>query len=50
MAQTSITHKQWRTFETREEFVASTGTQDTDSSGYELSDLDDIDFFRKNPQ
>ena len=32
------------TFEMREEVLSSVGAQDTDTSGYELSDLEDIEF------
>ena len=34
----------------REEVLASSGAQDVDSSGYELSDLEDIELFWENPQ
>ena len=33
----------------REEVLSSVGAQDTDTRGYELSDLDDIDFGWKDP-
>ena len=39
-----ITPNQQRTFELREEVLSSVGAQDTDTSGYELSDLDAIEF------
>ena len=37
-----ITPNQQGTFEMREEVLSSVGAQDTDTSGYELSDLEDI--------
>ena len=39
-----ITPNQQGTFERREEVLSSVGAQDTDTSGYELSDLEDIEF------
>ena len=39
-----ITPNQQGTFEMREEVLSSVGAQDTDTSGYELSDLEDIEF------
>ena len=33
----------------REEVLSSVGAQDTDRSGYELSDLEDIEFSWENP-
>ena len=39
-----ITPNQQGTFEMREEVFSSVGAQDTDTSGYELSDLEDIEF------
>ena len=39
-----ITPNQQRTFEMREEVLSSVGAQDTDTSGYELCDLEDIEF------
>ena len=33
----------------REEVLSSVGAQDTDTSGYELSDLEDIDFSWEDP-
>ena len=38
-----ITPNQQGTFEMREEVLSSVGAQDTDTSGYELSDLEDIE-------
>ena len=38
------------TFEMREDFLAGAGAQDLDISGYELSDLEDMDFVWENPQ
>ena len=39
-----MTPNQQGTFEMREEVLSSVGAQDTDTSGYELSDLKDIEF------
>ena len=39
-----ITPNQQGTFEMREEILSSVGVQDTDKSGYELSDLEDTEF------
>ena len=39
-----ITPNQQGTFEKREEVLSSVGAQDTDSRGYELSNLEDIEF------
>ena len=39
-----ITPNQQGTFEMREEVLSSVGAQDTDTRGYELSDLEDIEF------
>ena len=39
-----------RTVEMREEVPASAGAQDMDTSGYELSDLEDIELFCENLQ
>ena len=36
-------------FEMGEEVLSSVGAQDTDTSGYELSDLEDIEFSREDP-
>ena len=38
-----ITPNQLGTFEMREEVLSSVGAQDTDTRGYELSDLEDIE-------
>ena len=45
----SIIPNQQRTFEKREEVFSSVGTQDTDNRGYELSDLQDIEFSWEGP-
>ena len=39
-----IAPNQQGTFEMREEVLSNVGTQDTDTRGYELSDLQDIEF------
>ena len=44
-----ITPSQQGTFEMREEVLSSVGAQDTDTSGYELSDLKDHEFSWKYP-
>ena len=44
-----ITPKQQGTFEMREEVLSSVGAQDNDTSGYELSDLEDIEFSWEDP-
>ena len=44
-----ITPNQQGTFEMREEVLSSVGAQDTDTSGYELSDIEDIEFSWKDP-
>ena len=43
------TPNQQGTFEMREEVLSSVGAQDTDTSGYELSDLEDIEFSWEDP-
>ena len=44
-----ITPNQPGTFEMREEVLPSVGAQDTDTSGYEQSDLEDIEFRWEDP-
>ena len=44
-----ITPNQQGTFEMREEVLSSVGAQDTDTRGYELSDLEDIEFSWEDP-
>ena len=44
-----ITPNQQGTFEMREEVLYSVGAQDTDTSGYELSDLENIEFSWEDP-
>ena len=44
-----ITPNQQGTFEKREEVLSSVGAQDTDTSGYQLSDLQDIEFSWEDP-
>ena len=43
------TPNQQGTIEMREEVLSSVGAQDTDTSGYELSDLEDIEFSWEDP-
>ena len=44
-----ITPNPQETFEMREEVLSSVGAQDTDTRGYELSDLEDIEFSCDDP-
>ena len=44
-----MTPNQQGTVETREEAPSSVGVQDTNTKGYELSDLEDIEFSWKDP-
>ena len=44
-----ITPNQRGPFETREEVLSSVGAQDTETRGYELSDLKDIEFSWQDP-
>ena len=44
-----ITPNQQGTFEKQEEVLCTVGAQDTDRSGYELSDLEDIEFSWEDP-
>ena len=50
LAQVPITPNQQGTFEMREEVLSSVGAQDLDTSSYQVSDLEDIDFNWKNSQ
>ena len=45
-----ITPIQQGTFEMRGEVLSSVGAQDTDTMGYELSDLEDIEFSWEDPE
>ena len=49
LAQIPITPNQQGTIEMREEVLASAGAQDMDNNGYELPDLEDIEFW-ENPE
>ena len=44
-----MTPNQQGTFESRQEVLSSVGAQDTDTSGYELSDLEHIEFSWEDP-
>ena len=44
-----ITPNQMGTFEMRKKVLSSVGAQDTDTRGYELSDLEDIEFSWEDP-
>ena len=50
LAQVPITPNQQGTFEMREEVLSSVGAQDLDTSSYQVSDLEDIEFNRENSQ
>ena len=50
LAQIPITSNQNRTHKIRVEDRFNAGAQDINASGYELSDLDDIEFFSEKPQ
>ena len=45
-----VTEKQERTMEMRDEVLASVGVQDLDTSSYQVSDLEDIEFNCENSQ
>ena len=49
MPRVPLTPNQRRTFEMREEVLPSVAAQDTDTSGYELSDVEDIQFSWEDP-
>ena len=49
LPQVPIIPNQKETFEIREEVLSSVGAQDTDTRGYELSDLEDIEFSWEDP-
>ena len=49
MPRVFITPKQQGISETREEVLSSIGAQDTDTRGYELSDLEDFEFSWEDP-
>ena len=48
LAQVPITPNQQRTFEMREEILSIVGAQDLDTSSYQVSDLEGIEFNWKN--
>ena len=48
LARTPITQNQEGTMEMRDEVFSIVGAQDLDSSGYQVSDLDDIEFNWEN--
>ena len=50
LAKVPITPKQQGTFEMREEVLSSVGAQDLDTSSYQVSDLEDIEFNWENSQ
>ena len=50
LARVPITPNQERTIEMREEVLSSVGAQDLDSSSYQVSDLEDIEFNWENSQ
>ena len=50
LAQVPITPNRQGTFEMREEVLSSVGAQDLDTSSYQVSDLEDIEFNWENSQ
>ena len=50
LARVPGTPNQQRTHEMRDEVPSSVGAQDMDTSGYQLSDLDDVEFYWENAQ
>ena len=46
----SFTRNQEGTKEMRDEVLSSVGAQDRDTSGYQVSDLEDVDFYWENDQ
>ena len=50
LARVPIIPNQERTIEKREEVLCSVGAQDRDTSSYQLSDLEDIEFNWEKPQ
>ena len=50
LAQIAITPNRQGTFEMSGEVLATTGAQDMDTRGYQLSDMEDIEFFWENLQ
>ena len=50
LAQVPITPDQQGTFDMREEVLSSVGAQDLDTSSYQVSDLEDIEFNWENSQ
>ena len=49
IASSSHNSQKQETFETRKELLSNVGAQDNNSSGYELSYLEDLEFTRKDP-
>ena len=45
LAGVPVTPNQQGTIEMRDEVISSVGAQDMDTSGYRLSDLDDVEFY-----
>ena len=50
LARVPITPNQEGTLEIRNEVLSIVGAQDMDTSGYQVSDLDDADFYWENDQ
>ena len=50
MARIATTLNQQGTIEMRDEVLSSVGAQDMDTSGYQVSDLEDIDFHWEAPE
>ena len=50
LAGVSYTHNQEGTMEMRDEVLSTVGAPDRDTSGYQVSDLDDFEFYWVNDQ
>ena len=50
LARVPITPNQERTMEMKDEVLSSVGAQDMDTSGYQMCDLDDFDFYYEKDQ
>ena len=50
LVRVSITPNQEGTMEMRDEMLSSIGPQDMDTSGYQVSDVDDVEFYKENDQ
>ena len=50
LARVPVTPNQQGTHEMRDEVISSVGAQDMDTSGYQVSDMDDVEFYWENDQ